>query len=120
MAQYPKASNKPLLAGDLRHRVAVMKRVVTVKSGISKETWEPAFSCWAKIEPLKWREYWAAAALNREQELRVTVRYRADISPAHRLQYNGETYHIRDVIDPNQCREKLEILVASAPPKKEG
>lgn len=120
MAFYPKKNSDPLLAGELRHRVTFLKRVVTVKSGISKETWEPAFSCWAKIEPLQWREYWAAAALNREHEVRVTIRYRKDFTPAYRLQYGGGTYHIRDVIDPHQRRARLEILAACALPNQEG
>ncbi len=113
MAYYRKDLDKSLSAGELRHRVTFLERKVAVKSGITKESWEPTFICWADIQGLKGREFWAAVAVNREHELRVTIRHRRDIDPAMRLLVDGRAYRIQSVADPTMRRIKLEILVAS-------
>lgn len=116
MANYRKNTDSDQLAGELCRRVAFLKREVTVKSGISTERWALAFSCWAKMEPLSGREYWSAAALNRENELRVTVRFRRDVDPAFRVQVMDTVYDIKSIVNPGMRFVKLEILAASVVP----
>ena len=113
MPSYRRRTDNTQLAGELRHRVAFLKRQVTVASGITTERWVPAFTCWAMVEPLNSREYWDAAALNREDEQRVTLRYRKDIDTTYRIQFHGVVYAITSIVNPNALNVKLEMLVKS-------
>ena len=116
MASYRKRNDNEIQSGELRHRVSFLKRTVTVKSGITKEAWEPAFTCWAMVEPLNSREYWQAAALNREDEQRVTIRYREDVDDAMRICFRDNVFSIISIVNPNARNIKLELLVKSIVP----
>lgn len=116
MASYRRRTDNSIKAGELRHRVSFLKRQVTVKSGITKETWEPVFTCWAMVEPLNSREYWQAAAISREDEQRITIRYRKGVDTGMRIAFRDVTYHITSIVNPNAWNIKLEILVKSILP----
>lgn len=107
-----------LPAGELRERLTFLERKVTVVSGISTESWEPAFTCWGKAEPLSSREYWEAVAVNRENETRFTIRYRSGVDASMRIQYAGQVFDITSVIDPDTRHVKLEMLATSNTEKK--
>ena len=116
MASYKRRTDNELPAGELRHRVTFLKRQVVVKSGITKEEWVPAFTCWAMVEPLASREYWQAAAVNREDEQRITLRFRRDVDNAMRVQHKDTVFQITSSINPNERNVKLELLVKSLIP----
>lgn len=116
MANYRKSKSSDQRAGELRHRVTFLIRKVTVQSGISKECWETAFTCWAAVEPLRGKEYFQAAAANRENEIRFIIRYRRDVSTAMRLQFDGIDYHITAITDPQMGHVMLELLAKSVVP----
>ena len=97
-------------AGELRHRAVFLQKQVQVKSGVSTSQWLPAFTCWCKAEPLSGREFWQAAAVNRENEVRFTIRYRNDVLPALRILLKGMLYDITSVLDVDSRHSKLEIL----------
>lgn len=94
----------------MRDRVEFLHRVVTVAHGISTERWQTAFSCWCAVRPLSGREFWEAAAINRENEVRFTIRYRTDVTAEMRIRLNGVVYNITSIIDKNNRHEALEIL----------
>jgi SPP1 family predicted phage head-tail adaptor len=120
MASYRKRTDNAQPAGELRHRAAFLKRIVEIKSGITSERWIPAFTCWAMVEPLNSREYWNAAALNREDEQRITIRYRKDVDTSYRVRFRGVVYGITSIINPNARNVKLELLVRSVVPDQKG
>lgn len=106
----------PLYPSRLRNRVEFLRRVVTVEHGISKERWETAFICWCGAEPLSGREFWEAAAINRENEVRFTIRYRKDVSAEMRIRLDGTVYDITSILDKNNRHEALEILARTVTP----
>lgn len=106
----------PLYPSRLRNRVEFLRRVVTVEHGISKERWETAFICWCGAEPLSGREFWEAAAINRENEVRFTIRYRKDVSGEMRIRLDGIVYDITSILDKNNRHEALEILARTVTP----
>lgn len=106
----------PLYPSRLRNRVEFLRRVVTVEHGISKERWETAFICWCGVEPLSGREFWEAAAINRENEVRFTIRYRKDISTDMRIRLDSTVYDITSILDKNNHHEALEILARTVTP----
>ena len=106
--------NEPIVhAGELRHRAVFLQKQVQVKSGVSTTQWLPTFTCWCKVEPLSGREFWQAAAVNRENEVRFTLRYRNDVNPAMRILLEGKLYDITSVLDVDSHHSKLEILARS-------
>jgi SPP1 family predicted phage head-tail adaptor len=113
MADYRKNSTSDQRAGELRHRVTFLHKQVSVQKGITKETWIPAFTCWAGAAPLSGREFFQAAAVNRETEIRFTIRYRKDVDSTMRLSFNGADYHITAITDPQMRHAKLELLAKS-------
>ncbi len=116
MADYRKNITSDQKAGELRHRVTFLLRNVTVQGGISKETWEPAFTCWAAVEPLSGREYYLAAAVNREEEIRFILRYRRNVDNSMRLRFQGLDYNIIAITDPQMKHAKLVLLAKSVVP----
>ena len=106
----------PLYPSKLRNRVEFLRRVVTVAHGISKERWETTFTCWCCVEPLSGREFWEAAAINRENEVRFTIRYRKDVSAEMRIRLDGTVYDITSILDKNNRHEALEILARTVTP----
>lgn len=95
---------------SLRDRAEFLQRTVTVEHGITKERWEPAFACWCEVQPLSGREFWKAAALNRENEVRFVIRYRGGVLPEMRIRLNDVTYNITSIIDRDHRHRALEIL----------
>ena len=81
-----------------------------MEHGISRERWETTFTCWCCVEPLSGREFWEAAAINRENEVRFTIRYRKDVSAEMRIRLDGTVYDITSILDKNNRHEALEIL----------
>ena len=105
-----------LNAGDLRERISIQHRSITVRSGITTEKWETLCTVWAKAEPLSGREYFQAAAVNRENSIRFTIRYRKDVTPEMTLRWQGADYAIESVLSPGGRNIALEILARSEVP----
>lgn len=116
VANYRKSTDSDQRAGELRHRVTFLHKQVTVQKGITKETWIPAFTCWAGAAPLAGREFFQAAAVNRETEIRFTIRYRRDVDASMRLRFGGADYNITAITDPQMRHVKLEFLAKSVVP----
>jgi len=98
--------------GKLRHRVAILQKQTTIDpDGYPIETWVAAATVWASVEPIAGREYFQAAAVQAQHQVRFTMRYRKDITPAMRLRWDGEDYEIKAVIDLEGRRRWLQIMV---------
>ena len=106
----------PLYPSRLRNRVEFLRRTVSVEHGISRERWETAITCWCCVEPLSGREFWEAAAINRENEVRFTIRYRKDVSAEMRIRLDGTVYDITSILDKSNRHEALEILARTVTP----
>lgn len=61
--------------------------------------WEDVVTIWAAREPLKGREFFAAAATQYENTVRWKIRYREDIKPGMRVVHKGRFYPIYAVPD---------------------
>mgnify|MGYP002565442196 CR=1 FL=1 len=70
----------------------------------------------AGAEPLSGREFWEAAAINRENEVRFTIRYRKDVSAEMRIRLDSTVYDITSILDKNNRHEALEILARTVTP----
>ena len=97
-------------SGTLRHRLTFLERVITVKSGITSEEWKPAFTPMGRIETMNGREFFQAAAINRENDVRFVIRYRPGVTAEMRVSFGGEVYEITAVHNPGMRNVKLEIM----------
>lgn len=86
--------------GKLRHRVAILKKTTGADpDGYPMETWDTFATVWAAVEPIAGREHFQAAAVQAQHQVRFTMRYRKDITPDMRLQYDGQDYEIKAILD---------------------
>lgn len=100
----PNKYRPTLNTGKLNRRVAFQKYVPkTDDAGFpSKEKeWVTQFTLWASREPLRGREYFAAAAAQAETTVRYKIRYREGITSDLRLVdlKDNRTYELKAVLD---------------------
>ncbi|MED0676983.1 phage head closure protein [Aneurinibacillus thermoaerophilus] len=78
--------------------------------GIVTEGWADVATVWAAIEPLRGREYFAAATVNAENTVRIRMRYRRGITPDMRVLYDGRVFEIQSVIDVNEMHREIHLM----------
>lgn len=95
----------------LRHKVSILQKTIgTDPDGYSTEAWAPVTAVWAEVKPIAGREYFQAAAVQAEHQVRFTMRYRKDITPDMRLQYDGQDYEIKAILDLGGRRTWLQVI----------
>lgn len=103
--------------GDLRHRVVLQKKEITVDELKQQtENWTDIASVWAAIEPLSGREYFAARQLNEEVSVKITIRYRDDVTSDNRLVFNNKVFEVLSVIDPRERGKTLILMCREVEP----
>lgn len=100
-----------LRSGDLNRRVTIQQRATTPDTfGQQSGIWTDVASCWAGIEQLMGRELEMAQAINAETTHRITLRYRAGITPAMRVLYQARVLNVLSVIDPDTAHVSLQLM----------
>lgn len=74
-----------------------LEEVVDPQTGYREEVWTDIGSTFAKVEPLVGREYVAAMAVQAENNIKVTMRWREGIKPADRLLIRGQQWGIASI-----------------------
>ncbi|MBD2800752.1 phage head closure protein [Xenorhabdus sp. 42] len=96
--------------GRLRHRITLQHFTqITLPSGQRIQEWRDIATVWAEVKHISGRELLASGAALSETTVRVWLRYRADVTPASRMVFRGQTYGIQAVI-PDPKRTQLELL----------
>lgn len=95
----------------LRHHVTFLQKTTgTDPDGYPTETWEPVLYTWAEVKPIAGREYFTAAAVQAEHQVRFTMRYRKDVTSDMRLRYDGQDYEIKAILDLGGRRTWLQVM----------
>ena len=95
----------------LRHRVAILrKQTGTDPDGYPREERVPVSYIWAEVKPIAGREYFTAAAVQAEHQVRFTMRYRKDVTSDMRLRYDDRDYEIKTVLDLGGRRTWLQVM----------
>lgn len=98
-------------AGQLDQRISLQRREQGEdEAGQPFDTWVIVGSCWAAVRPLRGREIIAADAVTAVMDVRVTMRYRPDVTTAMRVLHGTETYNITAVVDVNSGNRELELM----------
>lgn len=110
MTYNPNKYDKFKNSGRFRHRITIQRKGRTEDDAgypiPNPIDWEEVCKAWAGREVLKGREYYAAAAVQRENTVRWPIRYRADITAdallakgPMRILHKGRAYDIYAVLD---------------------
>lgn len=110
-----------IAAGKLNQRITLQQRAAgTDQLGQANGAWADlavAPTVWARAEPLRGREFFAAGQQQRELTARFVIRYRSDIATAAeplRLLWRGVPYDVvSPAIDRDGSREELELMCAT-------
>lgn len=99
-------------SGQLRHSVTIERRVATRDAfGGASDQWEPVFpNIAASIEPLSGRELYSAQQHHSEVTVRIRVRFRTGVVPAHRVMFGGQPYSVLHVINKDQRSVELHLM----------
>lgn len=101
-------------AGDLIHRVSLIRDVVTRTNGAaSAEPATYADGVPARVEYLSGHELFKAQQINAQINVRVTLRYRSDVLSSDRVGFNGREFQII-APRPDEVRRQSLILECRA------
>jgi SPP1 family predicted phage head-tail adaptor len=97
--------------GQMRHRVVLQAASRPQDaSGEPVESWSDVATLWAKVEPLSATETYRARQAGAELSHRVTVHYRAGVTPTgNRLKLGDRVLNVRGVRCPDEARVWLEL-----------
>ena len=81
--------------GEFKHRIKIVKPVIQINDkGFEVETYETYKTLWAKITNLHGKEYFEAAAIQKEKTLKFTFRLLKDIDENMKIEFNHKLYDI--------------------------
>ena len=94
--------------GALRHKLTIEAATRTDDGGGGAEVgWHPVGEAWAEIVPLSGKEELTAEKRTSRLVHTVTLRWRADLAPTHRLRHGPRVLEIEAVLDPDGRRRWL-------------
>lgn len=102
-------------AGELDQRITIQRRDDAQDGyGQTVEAWTDVCRCWAKAQPLRGRELFAAQQTQEQSEVRFVIRYRPDLDAAMRVLWRGQPHGITaPPIDVGARREWLELMCST-------
>lgn len=102
----------PLNAGPLDQRITIQSRVTARNAmGENAHGWEELDTVWARAEPLRGREWFAAGQMQATADVRFTIRYRTDVDATMRVLWKGLPHDIvSPPIDVGGTGESLELM----------
>lgn len=96
---------------DLRHRITIQKKFFTKDpEGLPIEEWRDVVTVWAEILPLRGREFFEAAAVNKERTIKVRIRFRKGLDGDLRALYKDRILHIYSMIDVQEKHKMIEMM----------
>lgn len=65
---------------------------------------------WARVEPLRGREYFEAQKINVENAFKITTRFHKGITPDMKIRFRDRLFEIQTLINPGEMNESLEMM----------
>jgi SPP1 family predicted phage head-tail adaptor len=102
--------------GELRHRIRILKSVtVTNDNGFEEPSYQEVCNPWAKANSLFGKEYYAAAAVQAQNTVEFTIRYRTDLTREMIIEFQGKQYNVTDIDDKFFLHQYLVIKALEVP-----
>jgi SPP1 family predicted phage head-tail adaptor len=97
-------------AGQLDQRVTLrMQGTAQDALGQVVAGWTDIATLWARVRPVKGREYSAAGAQQALADVEIDIRYRTGLTTAMRVRWRGVDHEILAVTEPYAGRETLRL-----------
>lgn len=109
-------------AGTLRHRVTLQRfeqgqdaygGVLQDAYGGPVETWADVATCWAAVDALSGREFFATRQVQSEVSHKITLRHRSGVTPEMRVLFGGKVFGIEAVL-PDSKSTRLVLMCKEA------
>ena len=95
-------------AGALNKKITIQYQAKARDSfGAEVITWTDAATVWAKITPLRGKEFFAAQQINAESTIKISIRYRSNINTTMRLKYGSRYFYILEMHNVDERSEEL-------------
>lgn len=103
---------RQVTAAELRDQVTLQVRTAGQDAhGQESTDWTNLATVWAKTEPLRGRDFFAAGQMQSGVTTRFTIRWRANLTGAQRVLWRGTPYDIQGhPIDVDGRRQTLEMM----------
>jgi SPP1 family predicted phage head-tail adaptor len=107
-----------LAAGQMRDRITLLeKSVLRDAFGGEVITWVDRTTVFAKAQPLRGREFFAAQQVQSEISVRFVLRYDsapAGLNSAWRVNWRNQQYDIVEIIDVDARKTDMELMCRTA------
>jgi len=98
-------------SGKLNKRITILTTVEgTNEAGDTILAPSTLKTVWASVSPTTGRDYVEAKKFQAELTYKFTIRYLADVTPDMTIQFKTRIFLIRDIINPFEHNEMLEIM----------
>lgn len=96
--------------GELRHKITFQKLTTTTnENGFEVEAWENYKTIWAAVSNLYGKEYFEAAAVQKENTVKFTIRYFKALDTSMRMLFQGRQYNIISIDNIKYKNKYIEI-----------
>ena len=96
--------------GELRHRITLQKFTTTVnENGFEEESWIDFKTVWASVSNLHGKEYFEAAAVQKENIVKFIIRYLPGINNSMKILFKGKSYNIIQIDNIRYENKFIEI-----------
>jgi len=100
-------------SGELRHAVSLQRYVETrTASGHAQQTWSTYATVRARFRTLSGHERLAAQQAKAVLTHEITIRYRSDVHPDHRILWGSRTFDLKDVRSVDERNVELRMLAS--------
>ncbi len=98
-------------SSKLRQRLTLQQEMRTSdEAGGYTRSWIDIADLWAEIIPMRGSEKVFGNQVQAAVTHKIKLRYREDVKPEMRLQYDNRVFNIRHVINISEMNEVLEVL----------
>ena len=107
-----------LTPGRFDQRITLQERIASTDDyGNDNPTWQDLATnptVWARVEPLRGREFFQAGQMQASADVRITLRFRADVTETLRVLWRGVPHEITaPPIDVGGRQIDLELMCAT-------
>lgn len=96
--------------GELKHRITIQRLVtITNENGFTEENYIDYKEVWASIRNLYGKEFYEAAAIQKEKTVKFLIRAVDEIDETMRISFKGKTYDITSIDNIRYENKYIEI-----------
>ena len=99
-------------AGKLRSIIKILKAPADERGAPTQDTsrWETVRVLRASVRPIRGRELWEAEQAQSLIDHRIMIRYDPAMKTGMRVQFEGRTFEILYVIDPEERHQWMQLM----------